>query len=89
MLCNLWKDLQKRQKERLVDKLPIQMSDKEYQKWKKSLSDKEVKEKYPEIATELIAFRKEYPKIKKEITELRTVYQKLHARLIALEMKEG
>ena len=64
------------------------MTDKQYKQWKRSLSNKEVKEKYPDIAQELIAFRKEYPKLKAEIAELRTVYQKLHTRLMALEMEE-
>jgi hypothetical protein len=67
--------------------MSLQMTDKEYKKWKCALSDKEVKERYPDIASELIAFRKAYPKLKAEITELRTVYQKLHARIMVLEMK--
>lgn len=65
--------------------MSLQMTDKEYKKWKRALSDKEVKEKYPDIASELIAFRKEYPKLKKEITKLRTTCQKLHARVFRLE----
>ncbi len=63
----------------------FQMTDKEYRKWKKSLSEKQIKERYPDIAEELIFFRKNYPKQQKEITELRTVYQKLHARVFRLE----
>jgi hypothetical protein len=68
--------------------MSIQMTEKQYKQFKNALSEKDVKERYPDIARELLFFRKEYPKLKREVTELRTVYQKLHARLMALEMKE-
>ena len=68
--------------------MSFQMTGKAFKKWERSLSEKDIKERYPDIAEELSLFRKEYPKLKKEITELRTVYQKLHVRIMALEMKE-